>query len=155
MTLQRPSSLSVALPFIPRRAFLSRALHLCAYSGLLGPLLACSRDSTLDTYMDPALWADVPKGYVSGADLAAVQDIGATYLKEDGRDRNLETLQAAVNEATTLLAEDMPAATMLLTLQRAIADDFENNTTVSVAGWVLSRTEAQLCALLFLNRGAT
>ncbi len=75
----------------------------------------------------------------SDAERAAIVAIGEARLSELGEDgASLEQTLAAIDGLD-------PGA-----LGDAIQDDFEHGRVVRVAGWVLSRTEADLCALYAL-----
>lgn len=70
--------------------------------------------------------------------LPGAREVGAVYLRANPQDADPERLLAS-------LAGESPAT--LLKRQR---DDFRFGRTVTVRGWVLSRTEARLCALAAL-----
>lgn len=76
--------------------------------------------------------------------------IGVQYLKHypNHTDRNL-LLSSLGPEIATHATEDSP--TFLKHLDERRRQDFNNGETVIVNNWILSRTEAGLCALLALS----
>ena len=72
--------------------------------------------------------------------------IGAHYLAQFEGESSSEVLEKAIRE-------DMPAGGKLIderSLLARIRMDFEQGEIVTLQGWMLSRTEARLCALLSL-----
>ena len=80
----------------------------------------------------------------------AVRAIGEAYLRQLGRDPNRESILAAARGALESIdrARDEPSA--IQTLVRAVREDFERGRAVQLEGWILSRTEAEICALTLL-----
>lgn len=75
------------------------------------------------------------------------RNIGARYLSlvpAEGDERHLVNLLA--KGAPGLMARDEARAL----LQNAVREDFDQGRTVELNGWVISRTEARLCALASL-----
>jgi hypothetical protein len=81
--------------------------------------------------------------------------IGRAYLRTAPADRDAERLLDAIVATVAtgtdgddpLAADDVMLADMLA---RQIASDFASRDVALVEGWVLSRTEARLCALVAL-----
>lgn len=90
--------------------------------------------------------------FVAGLlDLVAVPDpfaIGASYLRGHRDDHDADRLLVDV------FAEPAESGSQDLfeELRARFRDDFRQERTVAVDGWLLSRTEARLCALLTLDR---
>ena len=80
-------------------------------------------------------------------DVAAAANVGRRYLRAHPEDREF-------GDVAALLARSM-GGDALAGIRRAVARDFRTQRVVVVDGWVLSRTEARLCAHLALERGAT
>jgi hypothetical protein len=87
------------------------------------------------------------------ADLDAAAAIGRAYLRTHSAARpTLEALRTAVMSA---LQDDTPAPSRQAWLEarfRArVRQDFDAARVVMVDGWMLSRVEAQSCAIAYLN----
>jgi hypothetical protein len=87
---------------------------------------------------------DCGAGYFS--DLTALRRLGAVYLIAHPEERSRGPL------SHLLIAGD--EGTIPSRLLRAIARDWSSHHVVVVDGWLLARTEARLCALLHLEKGA-
>ena len=130
---------------IPRREFLWQALTACA-SGLLVPARAVS--AAQSGQVDRA--ATMGAGYF-GDQGDAVRAVGEAYLRSLGRDTTRESIVAAARGALKSIerARDQPGA--IRALVRAVRDDFERGRSLQLEGWILSRTEAEICALALLD----
>ena len=87
----------------------------------------------------------------AGLDKASARAIGRTYLEahahEAHADALVETVLARLElEATA--AQSMRYAALKERIDAAISQDFDAGDTVMLEGWVLSRTEVRLCALV-------
>lgn len=91
-----------------------------------------------DAGMPPEL-PDGARAYLDAAERAAIIAIG--QARGDGLDGDAGPLEETLAAIETL---DPDA------LRQRVADDFAAGRSVLVAGWVLSRTEADLCALFAL-----
>jgi hypothetical protein len=130
---------------LPRREFLWQALAACGTSWLApaGPI-------------DDAQLAPIERSARTGAayfgDQAdAVRAIGEAYLRHLGRAVNRESVLAAARGTIEVIdrSRDEPGA--IRAIVRAVRRDFEEGRSVQVEGWILSRTEAELCALTLLR----
>jgi hypothetical protein len=130
---------------IPRREFLWQALSACA-AGVLVP--APSAWAVQSGPIDRA--AATGAGYF-GDQGDAVRAVGEAYLRLLGRDTTRESVVAAARGALDAIdrSRDQPGA--IRALVRAVRDDFERGRSVQLEGWILSRTEAELCALTLLD----
>jgi hypothetical protein len=85
-----------------------------------------------------------------GAGVESARAIGAAYLRQI----NLEPTRASILEHTggtmriLAAAKDQKAA--LTALVGAVRRDFQDGRVVHLEGWIVSRTEAELCALTLL-----
>lgn len=70
--------------------------------------------------------------------------IGRAYLRKCPQETSEEVLRAELCRG--LAAEAIDARVF----PQRIAQDFENGNTVMLEGWILSRTEARLCALFLV-----
>ena len=124
---------------IPRREFLWQALSACA-AGVLVP--AQSAWAVQSDHIDRA--ATMGSG-------DAVRAVGEAYLRQLGRDTTRESVVAAARGALEAIdrSRDQPGA--IRALVRAVRDDFEQGRSVQLEGWILSRTEAEICALTLLD----
>ncbi len=73
--------------------------------------------------------------------------VGAEYLRSTPEERDPALL------AQRLASGLAPGAPLRPQLARRIRADFEQERVVSLRGWVVSRTEARLCALAALRLG--
>ncbi len=83
---------------------------------------------------------------------ASAAAVGRHYLLENRGEATRANLLAAIRErlpASTVQAE---AAALRQSIREAIRDDFAHARTEDVGGWMLSGTEARLCALAALSR---
>jgi hypothetical protein len=77
-------------------------------------------------------------------EVAPAQRLGRAYLAEHPNEASEQTL------VRLLAADDVwgdTTAVFSANARRAVRQDFDSGRTVLVQGWVLSRTEARLCAL--------
>jgi len=127
---------------VDRRTFVKGAALGLAAPGLLAALSACGPSRELevrlaDFYGDPT----------------AAREVGQAYLKitpdERDRDRLVEALAGGALAEWERLALADPGALQESVRSRHLAD-FALDRTVRLHGWILSRTEAQLCALTAL-----
>ena len=133
------------MTIIPRREFLWQALSACA-AGVLVP--AQSAWAVQSGQIDRA--ATMGAGYFGGQG-DAVRAVGEAYLRQLGRDTTRESVEAAARGALDAIdrARDQPGA--IRALVRAVRDDFERGRSVQLEGWILSRTEAEICVLTLLD----
>ena len=129
----------------PRREFLFRALAACAAAGL-GP----SRSADAAQSNQPGRVPSASAAYF-GDQAAAVRALGESYLQLLGRDSGGDSVRAASRRTLELIdrSRDQPGA--IRALVRAVQRDFEQGRVVQVQGWILSKTEAELCAISLLT----
>ena len=124
---------------IDRRRFVKGAALGLAAPGLLSMLGGCGPSPEL---------AQELSGFYS--DPAAAAAIGAAYLaitpEEEDRDLLLERLAGDSLEEWERFARRDPEALRAAVRERH-REDFEAGRVVRLHGWVLTRTEARLCAL--------
>lgn len=81
---------------------------------------------------------------------AGARQIGMIYLQQPGAERNRDAALGALLASTALTREQvagMQQRTLHRTLQERMRADYASGNAVNVEGWILSRTEARLCAL--------
>ena len=131
-------------PSVRRREFLvgSGAVVATLAAPALASLLGCDRRLTLAQalagfYSDPASAARVGQAVLAAVPAEGTAEAVVAALAGDRR-----------AELERLAASDPGGLRTLLREQHR--RDFEEGRTVAIAGWVLSRTEARLCAVAAL-----
>lgn len=85
----------------------------------------------------------------------ATARLGEAYLRAYPAERSLAVLLAAIEEAIGAQRRSNGAAgdalAALEQLQRAVRDDYVRGEVVSVDGWLVSRTEARVYAVIALH----
>ena len=82
----------------------------------------------------------------------AARAIGLRYLSQTPEDHDRDALAERILASVSNEAIDaLPLATLRSKFQQRFASDFDRGETVLIDGWVLSRTEVRLCALLALS----
>ena len=129
---------------IPRREFLWQALAACAAGALIPAHSVWGAQSG-----QADRGATTSTGYF-GDQADAVQAVGKAYMRQLGRDATRESVLAAARAALETInrSKDQPSA--IRALVRAVREDFERGRSVQLEGWILSRTEAEICALTLL-----
>ena len=128
----------------PRRDFLWQALAVCG-STLLAPAATAGAAQATAT----ARVRQASRGYF--ADRAeAVRAIGEAYLRQLGATTDSESVLAAARGALQAIERARDERRAIERLVRVVREDFERGRTVQVEGWILSRTEAELCVLTLL-----
>lgn len=77
--------------------------------------------------------------------------IGEAYLEHMRADRDPDSIRAAASSSLGVIAAARTRQTAQTALARAVRSDFREGRTIELHGWVLSRTEAELCALALLS----
>ena len=129
----------------PRREFLFRALAACATAGLGRSRLADAAQSNQA--------ARVPSTSAAyfGDQAAEVRAFGEAYLTLLGRDSGVESVRAASRGTLELIDRSRDQPGTIRALVRAVQRDFEQGRVVQVHGWILSKTEAELCTISLLT----
>ena len=129
---------------VPRRDFLCQALAVCG-SALVAQGPAHGGQATAS---DRAVRSSA--GYF-GDRADAVRAIGEAYLRQLGRDPNRESILAVARGTLESINRARDERSAIQTLVRAVREDFERGRAVQLEGWILSRTEAEICALTLLT----
>jgi hypothetical protein len=143
---------------LPRREFLVRALAACGAPFLAEVTHAEVRLKPGTTYsaqktqpkISPKRGAQVATTYFGVGEVDALKAIGTAYLKQLGVEPTEEAILAAAADTLELIARASTAATAVTALVQAVRRDFREQRSVQLEGWIISRTEAQLCALSLL-----
>ena len=132
----------------PRREFRLRVLAACG-TPLAAPILSASTKRRPQPEPANATDSAVAASYF-GNTADAAQAIGTAYLRQ----LQVETTRASILEHTggarQILATARTQKAALAEFVAAVRRDFEEGRVVQLEGWVVSRTEAELCALTLL-----
>lgn len=132
---------------LPRRAFLLSALTACGAPFLAGRTAAGAQAPAAPDASTRG--AQTAAGFFGAA--GATRAIGEAFLDHVRSERDPESIRAAAAGALGLISAARTRQAALTSLVRAVGTDFREGRTVELHGWVLSRTEAELCALALLT----
>ena len=128
----------------PRREFLLRVLAACG-TPFVAPAVSVPAGQTPQLERGPQAAARY-----FGAGAAAARVIGEAYLRQlqlpPERESILEHSRGALNIIAS--ARTQPAATAALV--GAVRRDFQEGRVLQLEGWIVSRTEVELCVLTLL-----
>ena len=100
-------------------------------------------------------WKSQPLGYpyiLSGiCDVETLRKIGTAYRKLVPEENSKEKLLNELNAGLTTRQLNSDRASLVNELELKVESDFKDHKLVTIAGWVLSKTEARQCALLSLS----
>ena len=125
----------------PRREFLLRALAACGTPFLM-PL------TSVEGSQKPQA-GTAAAGYFGGRTDAA-RAIGDAYIRQLGLDTSAESIRKASLGALEVIERASSQQTAISALGLAVRRDFQQGRSVQLEGWIVSRTEAELCALTLL-----
>ena len=125
----------------PRREFLLRALAACGTSFVM-PL------PSLEAGQKPQ--AGTAAASYFGGHTDAARAIGEAYLRQLGLDTSAESVRKASLGALQLIERASNQQNAISALGLAVRRDFQQGRSVQLEGWIVSRTEAELCALVLL-----
>ena len=128
-----------------RRDFVLQALVACG-TGLLLPSIGFGGAQVQQTRTGPA---EAVAGYF-GYRLDAARAAGTAYLTQLGSDTTAPSILAATRNTTAIIEGAVSQREAIEMLVAAVRQDFREGRSVQVEGWILSRTEAELCALTLL-----
>ena len=121
----------------PRREFVLRALA------------ACGASFFVPTIVD-AQGAQAAAEYFGGSTDAA-RTVGTAYLRQLGLEPIPASILQAARGATRTIERASSQEKAIAALVRDVRRDFREERSVQVEGWILSRTEVELCALTLLD----
>lgn len=125
----------------PRREFLLRALAACGTPFLM-PL------ASVEGLQKPQA-GTAAAGYFGGRTDAA-REIGEAYVRQLGLDTSAESIRKASLGALEVIERASGQQNAIRALGLAVRRDFQQGRSVQLEGWIVSRTEAELCALTLL-----
>lgn len=120
----------------PRREFILRALAACGTSFFV--------PTTVD-----AQPAQAAAEYFGGRTDAA-RTVGTAYLRQLGLEPSPASILRAARGATRTIERAASQEKAIAALVRDMQRDFREGRSVQVEGWILSRTEVELCILTLL-----
>jgi hypothetical protein len=138
----------------PRREFVLRALAACGASLLTPNALvggAGAQHSPASSLASQA--TQVAAGYFGGVADAA-RRVGRVYLRQLNTGTDLSSILSSARATLRMTERASSQDTAIEAIIAAVRRDFRDGRTVQVDGWILSRTEAELCALSLLPAAA-
>jgi hypothetical protein len=134
---------------LPRRDFLLQALAACG-TPLLLPFGA---GATRQAAQDFRRGTDTASRYFGSTGAESARAIGEAYARQINLDSTEESILKAAGDVVRLIARSPGFEAAITALVRAVRRDFQEGRTVDVDGWVLARTEVELCLLMLLAPG--
>jgi len=125
----------------PRREFLLRALAACGAPFLM-PL------APVEGLQKPQ--AGIAAAGYFGGRTDASRAIGEAYVRQLGLDTSAESIRKASLGALEIVERASSEQNAIRALGLAVRRDFRQGRSVQLEGWIVSRTEAELCALTVL-----
>jgi hypothetical protein len=129
---------------LPRREFLRQALAACGTAWLAPARPVEGAQAPIDRLARSSV------AYF-GDQADAVRAIGEAYLRQLGREVNRESVLAVARETIDLIDRFRDPPDAIRAIVREVRRDFEKGRSAQVEGWILSRTEAEICALTLLS----
>jgi hypothetical protein len=135
----------------PRREFLLRALVACGtpFVASIASLEGARKPQSRADDDRETQGAQTAGGYFGG-NTDAARAIGEAYMRQLGLDNSAESIRGAARGALGSIRRSSTQQNAISALILAVQRDFHDGRSVQVQGWILSRTEAELCALTLL-----
>jgi hypothetical protein len=89
--------------------------------------------------------------YFGGAGAEGARAIGEAYARQINIDATKESIVTAAQDVLQLIGGSSGPDAAITALVSAVRRDFQEGRTVQVDGWVLSRTEVELCLLTLVQ----
>ena len=138
---------------VPRREFLLQALLACGAPYLPIPAGAQIREPAPRSAA-PDRGARLAEGYLGATSLDAARAIGEAFLTHLNLERSNDSIATAAQSTLDVIARAPSAAAAISALVQNVRRDFRTDRFVQLEGWLLSRTELDLCLLsLYLPEG--
>ena len=136
----------------PRRTFVLSVLAACGTPLLSRPV---SADETQAATVGPdsARTSQLAVGYFGTTQADAARAIGEAYLRHMGVEGSRAGIRAAAAATIALIDAARTQTAVTAALVAAVRRDFQEGRVVHLHGWVLSRTEVELCALTLVPAG--
>ena len=135
----------------PRRGFLLQVLTVCGTPFLL-PLTSVEghQKAPADTAVTRGSQDTQTAASYFGVRIDAARTIGEAYVRHLGLDTSAESIRKASLSALDIIKQASTRQNAITALERAVRRDFQQGRSVQLEGWIISRTEAELCALTLL-----
>jgi hypothetical protein len=132
---------------LPRREFLMTALAACG-----APVFARLVHAQTAAVPQPpvSLGARVAGGYLGAGAEASARSIAEAYLRQIGSETSPAAIEASAAATLRTISATADENAAIAALTEAVQRDFRDQRTVELGGWVLSRTEVELCVLTLL-----
>ena len=138
---------------VPRRDFLLQALLACGAPYLPTAAAAQIREPATRTPA-PDRGARIAEGYLGATSLDAARAIGKAFLTHLNLERSNDSIATAAQSTLEVIARAPSAPAAITALVQNVRRDFRTDRFVQLEGWLLSRTELDLCLLsLYLPEG--
>lgn len=135
----------------PRREFVLRALAACGTSFFVPTAVdAAARRSQAGTDVGRGAQGAQAAAKYFGGRSDAVGTVGTAYLRQFGLEPTRASILQAARGATRTIARASSQEKAIAALVRDVQRDFREERSVQVEGWILSRTEVELCLLTLL-----
>jgi hypothetical protein len=128
----------------PRREFLLRVLAACG-TPLAASVMPASAAQTRGTEISSQAAASY-----FGADAESARAIGEAYLHQLQIEPTRASILEHAGHALQILAKARSQRAALTALVSEVRRDFQEGRVLELEGWVLSRTEVELCVLMLL-----
>ena len=87
------------------------------------------------------------------ADNTGSAELGEAYLKEHPQEADAQQLVRSIVDGSPLIWSFRSDEELLQQIRTSVRADFAKGSTVRFSGWILSKTEARVLALVSLSRG--
>jgi hypothetical protein len=134
---------------LPRREFLVRALAACGAPFCVPAAQLKLSGSSAQPKLSPT--SDVATRYFGEAGAEGARAIGEAYARQLNIEATKESIVTAAQDVLQLIARASGPDAATTELVNAVRRDFREGRTVQVDGWVLSRTEVELCLLTLVQ----
>ena len=131
----------------PRREFLLRVLAACGTPLAARVSASAAQTPQPETRPDPNAQA---AAIYFGAAVEAARAIGEAYLRHLQAEPTRASILEHAGGALQILAGARNQKAALTELVGAVRRDFQQGSVIQLEGWIVSRTEAELCALTLL-----
>lgn len=135
----------------PRRTFVLSVLAACGTPLLTRPIAADATQTVATP--DSARTSQLAVGYFGSTQADAARAIGEAYLQHIGIEGSSAGIRAAAAGAIALIDAARTQTAITAALVAAVRRDFQEGRVIELHGWVLSRTEVELCALTLVPAG--
>jgi hypothetical protein len=132
----------------PRRTFVLSVLAACGTPLLTRGLSADGQAAS--TVSESARASQTAAGFFGTTQADAARAIGEAYLRDRGIDSSPAGILAAARDTLALIDAVRTQTGVTAALVAAVRRDFQEGRIIQLHGWVLSRTEVELCALTLL-----